>query len=642
MNADSPKEFNVNKFAAITLVLAAITYVGFNLWLSYAQQRRQLDALAAKQKQNSRLVQTLVSSEELLLELTPRLGPLSRSVLNMRLPDGQARSAFAAQVRVLDPHRVFRHTLSQESARVGELKIVARDDLDLWTPLFDETAYFKHGKFYFIKGSFEPDNLNQFNSIVGFNGLAVHADRISDSMRTAHRQVSVRAEVEVGWTRAATTNNDADWQITSWKLNDVKKIESAGPLFRNVLKTVLPDSKALAQATVSRHTQLTSRLMQGKEYIFPPGEIYPFFFPDVTLEHPGVAVVDIDNDGFDDLYVAMQHDTNLLFRNKGDGSFEELSAAYGLNIAGGSTSATFADFDNDGDLDLFLGRARRPSLYLVNENGKFIDRTLALIGSPLPALVSSMSAADYNNDGLLDIYICTYSPIEESNRFQVTNKPLWIDLFLNPRQAEEVTRRNRRSHRFMDRAGPPNLLLKNLGNGKFGPAKENTQLELWRMTFQASWNDYDGDGDQDIYVANDYAPDNFLRNDGADGFTDITAESGLTGMGFGMGVSWGDYDNDGQVDVYVSNMFSKAGKRITDQVTGIDPQIREMAQGNFLYRLNKGKFSLMSEQSDCHVAKAGWSWGGQFFDFNNDGFRDIYATSGYYTAPADIAIDIDL
>lgn len=340
----------------------------------------------------------------------------------------------------------------------------------------------------------------------------------------------------------------------------------------------------------------------------------------------------------------MQHGSNLLFRNKGDGTFEEVASQYGLDIVGGSTSAIFADFDNDGDQDLFLGRARRKSLYFINEGGRFVDQTQQRIAGTLPALVSSISAADFNNDGLLDIYLCTYSPIEESNRFQVSNKPHWVDLFLTPGEADEFSRRNKDSNRFINRAGPPNLLLKNIGHGEFIPAKENAQLQLWRMSFQAGWNDFDLDGDQDLYVANDYGPDNLFRNDQEDGFTDITRASGLTGMGFGMGVSWGDYDNDGQTDLYVSNMYSKAGQRITSQVENLDPRLIEMAQGNFLYRFEDGKFSMTSgaEESDLKVAKSGWSWGGQFLDFNNDGFRDIYVTSGYYTAPADIAVDLDL
>ena len=471
--------------------------------------------------------------------------------------------------------------------------------------------------------------------MTGFNALASSKEKSA---------VSLHAELEIEWTRNSDEADGSAWQITQWKLIDFTSMESSGLLFRDVLAEVIHDPYLLARSTASKHTELTSHLMAGKEYRFPPGETYPLFFPDVTLEHPGIAVVDIDSDGLDDLYVAMQHRENLLFRNKGDGTFEEVAARYGLNILGDSTSAIFADFDNDGDPDLFLGRARRPSMYLVNQNGKFVDKTAQSITTGLPALVSSISAADYNNDGLLDIYLCTYSPIEESNRFQVANKPMWIDLFLTPEQGKEVIKRNQSSHRFMDRAGPPNLLLQNIGKGRFIKPPENDQLELWRMSFQAAWNDFDLDGDQDLYVANDYGPDNFFRNDGPDGFQDITSESGLTEMGFGMGIAWGDYDNDGLEDIYVSNMYSKAGQRITSQVAGLDPRIREMAQGNFLYRHEGDKFSLVSgpAENDLHVAKSGWSWGGQFLDFNNDGFRDIYATSGNYTAPADVAIDVDL
>ena len=108
--------------------------------------------------------------------------------------------------------------------------------------------------------------------------------------------------------------------------------------------------------------------------------------------------------------------------------------------------------------------------------------------------------------------------------------------------------------------------------------------------------------------------------------------------------SWNDYNNDGLVDLYVSNMFSKAGQRITADVSKIDPRFKKLATGNYLYRGNGEKFELVSGTSleSMQVAKAGWAWGGQFVDFNNDGFSDIYSPNGYYTAPSDIAVDMDL
>lgn len=622
------------------IVLACVAGLlgGFYLWSNFARdaQRRQ-DA-----SDKNQVVQDLVSSEELLLHLTPKLKPLSRSVMNLQLPDPMATELFANQIALSGEIAINANpadTLSKGPASPYSIdatsQTVNRAELNLWRSLLEQTSHFDHAKFYFVRGNLVPGERNRFSSAVGFDALANGKDQ---------KKISVHAELEIEWARESEDSDKHDWKITSWKLIDVRTMESQDLIFRNVLDEVIDDPRLLVRSTASRHAQLTSHLIAGKEYIFPPGETYPLFFPDVTLEHPGIAVVDIDGDGFDDLYVAMQHDENLLFRNKGDGSFEEVAARYGLNILGDSTSAIFADFDNDGDPDLFLGRARRRSKYFVNQNGTFVDKTDQSIAGGLPALVSSISAADYNNDGLLDVYLCTYSPIEESNRFQVANKPMWADLFLTPEQAQEVSRRNGRSHRFLDRAGPPNLLLQNTGGGKFVIAPENPQLELWRMSFQAAWNDFDHDGDQDIYVSNDYGPDNFFRNDGSNGFKDITTESGLTEMGFGMGVSFGDYDNDGREDVYVTNMYSKAGLRITDQVEDLDPRIREMAQGNFLYRSEGDKFSLVSgsKETDLHVAKSGWSWGGQFLDFDNDGFRDIYATSGYYTAPADVAIDLDL
>jgi hypothetical protein len=115
-------------------------------------------------------------------------------------------------------------------------------------------------------------------------------------------------------------------------------------------------------------------------------------------------------------------------------------------------------------------------------------------------------------------------------------------------------------------------------------------------------------------------------------------------MGLGMGASWGDFDNDSRLDLYVSNMFSKAGQRITGQIPGVDSRITKSTEGNLLFRNLGDSFRLVSGlgDSDMHVAKAGWSWGGQFADLNNDGYLDIYVSSGYYSAPEEIAEGIDL
>ena len=115
-------------------------------------------------------------------------------------------------------------------------------------------------------------------------------------------------------------------------------------------------------------------------------------------------------------------------------------------------------------------------------------------------------------------------------------------------------------------------------------------------------------------------------------------------LGFGMGACWGDYDLDGDFDLYVSNMYSKAGKRITKQIDGLDERFFRMATGNRLFANEGDKFTLVTDKSGegSAAGKAGWSWGGQFGDFDNDGRQDLYVCSGFFTAPDKYASTVDL
>jgi hypothetical protein len=339
----------------------------------------------------------------------------------------------------------------------------------------------------------------------------------------------------------------------------------------------------------------------------------------------GVAPWDVDGDGFVDLAIANDTVPNFLFRNRGDGTFEEIAAQVGLDIADHTSSALFADFDNDGDSDVFLGRTLARSRYLVNEGGRFVDRSETLVAAALPALVSSISAVDYDGDGLLDVYLSTYAIDDDLQ-----------EDFLPPAARQEIGRRWKAGgHLFRDRPGPPNVLLRNLGEGKFGVAPNSGALEVWRNTFQSTWSDYDADGDMDVYLANDFAPNNLIRNDGSGVFTDVTAETGTADIGFGMGASWGDYDNDGAHDLYVTNMYSTAGRRITAEAGALGAELAAMARGNSLLRNRPGRFTRVSglEPPALLVERAGWGWGSQFLDVDNDGDLDIHALSGYYTAP---------
>ena len=186
-----------------------------------------------------------------------------------------------------------------------------------------------------------------------------------------------------------------------------------------------------------------------------------------------------------------------------------------------------------------------------------------------------------------------------------------------------------------DLPGFPNVLLKGVGEGRFVQVEgaPGSPGSLLKNTFSGSFSDFDGDGDQDLFCANDFSSDNLFRND--DGvFVDVTEQMLGTGPRFGMGGSWGDYNGDGRMDAYVSNMFSKAGNRIISQIDPemVDARLLPTAQGNTLLANRGDHFEPVSD-TDTTVSKSGWSYGSQFADVDGDGVLDILGLSGHFTAP---------
>ena len=157
-----------------------------------------------------------------------------------------------------------------------------------------------------------------------------------------------------------------------------------------------------------------------------------------------------------------------------------------------------------------------------------------------------------------------------------------------------------------------------------------------RFSYAATWEDYDDDGDLDVYIANDFGRNNLYRNDNGQ-FVDVAPESNVEDIGPGMSACWGDYDNDGRMDLYVSNMFSSAGNRITGQnqfQTAANQQtrgaFRRHARGNSLFHnLGGGVFEDVSV--DLGVDLGRWAWGSRFADLNNDGWQDLIVTNGFVT-----------
>ena len=438
------------------------------------------------------------------------------------------------------------------------------------------------------------------------------------------------------WEREAS----GDWVLKDWTARSERLVSAPSFRFREVLGQRV-DAKSAGFLRRSLHEEKVSSVLQGGVRPQHPLEFESFD------RHPGVSIVDVDGNGWDDIYVMARWGKNQLLLNN-QGRFTEAGEEWGLDLENYSTSAVFADFDNDGDPDLVVGRSLEESALLENEKGRFQPPSLGSVPK-LPRLVSSVSVVDFDGDGWLDIYFSTYaaSLIEQVREAYDDQPELAVQAlssFLGEDEAAELVEKvlSEDFHFYLQRPGPRNVLWKNEGGLSFREVALPDTLSVPLNTYQASWSDIDLDGDADLYLANDFAHNHLFRNDGEAGFTDITQETGTEDFGFGMGVGWGDYDRDGRFDLYVSNMYSRAGRRMTEGLENSDPRISKAARGNSLFRNGPNGFERVSGlEKGLLVEKAGWAWGGQFLDVNNDGWQDLYVPNGYYSAPDEVAVEHD-
>ncbi len=337
--------------------------------------------------------------------------------------------------------------------------------------------------------------------------------------------------------------------------------------------------------------------------------------------HHGISVGDADGDGLEDFYVAMPGGLpNLMYRARGDGTFEDVTRRCGADALDDTSQALFADLDNDGDQDLFLVTGEGAVVLTNDGGGSYGEKTDAFprtaLGTSTPLAVAM---ADYDLDGDVDVYIASYVFWRGSTGSVGSSLPIPYHEAHN---------------------GAPNVLLRNRGDATFEDVTAASGLDRGnrRFSFAVSWADYDDDGFPDLYVANDFGSNNLYRNTGDGTFVDVAAQAGVRDEGPGMSVVWNDYDNDGDLDLYVGNMFSAAGRRITG--TGDyrreAPQLRDVlrrhARGNSLFRnRGDGQFDDVSVPGLAFFGR--WSWSADFIDLNLDGHDDIYVQNGFVTQP---------
>jgi enediyne biosynthesis protein E4 len=323
----------------------------------------------------------------------------------------------------------------------------------------------------------------------------------------------------------------------------------------------------------------------------------------------GVAVFDYNNDGLLDIFFTNGAEIpsleksnsgfhNKLFRNNGDGTFTDVTEKAGLAGVGYSMGVAAGDYDNDGFVDLYVTGFNSNQLFHNNGDGTFTDRTekagvSGVLKSGKPWSVAA-GWIDYNNDGLLDLFVVNYLDYSLSSAHSCKTGNI-VD-YCSPDEYR----------------GTPNILYRNNGDGTFTDVSQQSRISQYLgKGMGVAFADYDGDGFTDIFVSNDSIPNFLLHNNGDGTFTDVALRAGVAynenGKAVaGMGTDFRDIDNDGMPDIFLTAMYGDSFP---------------------LYRnLGKGQFEDVTETTGIAAMTIRFTaWGTGIFDFDNDGNKDIFA-----------------
>lgn len=292
----------------------------------------------------------------------------------------------------------------------------------------------------------------------------------------------------------------------------------------------------------------------------------------------GATFADVDNDGDLDAFIVNWYNVNNLFYlNDGKGNFKQVTEGSFVNDRGYSETAAFGDYDKDGYVDLYVTNSegyKNNFLYLNAKNGSFTKVTTGVAVTDT-SYSRCANWCDIDNDNDLDLFVTNENKQHEN-------------------------------------------LYRNDGKGKFTKLTDGPLLNDAGNTTSASWADMDNDGDLDVFMTNDGSPNSLFKNNGNFKFTKVTTDATVADLAHSFSSAWSDVDNDGDEDLFVTNSFS-GKKRLL----------------NFFY-LNNGDGTFTKNTSDVIATDTAWSYGCAFGDYDNDGFQDLAVATCRFNKTDDV------